>query len=161
MKLVRRNRDERFPKLSAKFNMYDVVGEEPTELLMQAFAQNRWPFPMTLYIESMSSEQEAILNTPLLIEQIRSINKNLYVTEAGWQREYRLAYTVQIVNETMLVQIFSELFYVAQQNYQFALTNEPNLYYHGYSMTTSSETIEILCADFDGQGAFLLTMKEE
>ncbi|MCT6926183.1 hypothetical protein [Metasolibacillus sp.] len=52
---------------------------------------------------------------------------------------------------------FHELFYVAEQNFVFALTNEPSLFYKGYNLTTASDTIEIVTADYDGQGVIFMT----
>lgn len=161
MKLVRRDKDKRFPKLGDRFFTYDIISEQRTEKLMQAFVKNRWTFPLTLYVESTSADKEAILRVPLPIKEMRSINKIIYVTPKGWQREYIPAYMLQIEDEAMLEQAFTELFYVAEQNFLFALSNEPSLIYHGYSLTTTSETVEILSADYDGQGAIFMTMKEE
>lgn len=161
MKLVKRSKDQRFPKIDERFFIYDIVSDLHTEQLMKSFAQQRWSFPMTLYMESMESDKEAILSVPLPIKEIRSIHKNLYVTPSGWQREYIPAYVLQIEDENMLELAFQQLFYVAQQNYRFVLSNEPSLYYHGYHLTTKSETVEMISADYDGQGAVLLTMKGE
>ena len=85
----------------------------------------------------------------------------MYVTATGWQREYIPAYMLQIENESILKLAFEELFYVAEQNYLFALTNEPSLFYQGYRLTTTSNTVEIITADYDGQGAVFITRKEE
>lgn len=161
MKLVRRDKDKRFPKLGEQFCTYDIISEQRTEKLMQVFVKNRWTYPMTLYVESMSADKEAILSVPLPIKEMRSINKIIYVTQAGWQREYIPAYVLQIEDEAMLQEAFNELFYVAEQNFLFALTNEPSLFYHGYHLATTSDTVEILSADYDGQGAIFMTMKEE
>lgn len=160
MQLVQRDEDKRFPKLNEHFSYYDIVCDGSTEKMMQSFAQNRWAFPMTLYFESTSIDKEVIFSSPLPIKEIRSIKKSMYVTATGWQREYIPAYMLQIENESILKLAFEELFYVAEQNYLFALTNEPSLFYQGYRLTTTSNTVEIITADYDGQGAVFITRKE-
>lgn len=161
MKLVRCDKDKRFPKLGEQFCTYDIISEQRTEKLMQAFVKNRWTYPMTLYVESMSADKEAILSVPLPIKEMRSIKKIIYVTPTGWQREYIPAFVLQIEDEAMLKQTFEELFYIAEQNFLFALTNEPSLFYHGYHLATTSDIVEILSADYDGQGAVFMKTKEE
>lgn len=117
---------------------------------------------MTLYFESYLDEQDALLNGPLPVKEMSSIKKILHCSTKGWQREYIPAYVLQIDNETMLKQAFEAFFYVAEQNFLFALTNETSLFYKGYSLTTTSNTVEVLIADYDGQGAiFMTTNKEE
>lgn len=160
MRLVQRGKDRRFPKLNEHFSYYDILCDGSTEKMMQSFTQNRWVFPMTLYFESTSIDKEVIFSSPLPIKEMRSIKKSMYITSTGWQREYIPAYVLQIENESMLKKAFTELFYLAEQNFLFALTNEPSLFYQGYSVTTTSDTIEILTADYDGQGAVFITMKE-
>ena len=161
MKLVRRDKDKRFPKLGDRFFTYDIISEQRTEKLMQAFVKNRWTYPMTLYIESTSADKEAIMSVPLPIKEMHSIKKIIYVTLEGWQREYIPAYVLQIEDEMMLKQALEQLFYVAEQNFLFAITNEPSLFYKGYSLTTTSDTVEILTADYDGQGAVYMTTNKE
>lgn len=161
MRFVQREKDRRFPKFNERFSYYDILCDGRTEKMMQSFAQNRWAFPMTLYFESTSADQEVIFSAPLPVKEMRSINKNIYVTSTGWQREYIPAYVLQIENESMLKKAFAELFYVAEQNFLFALTNEPSLFYQGYSVTTMSDTVEIITADYDGQGAVFITKGKE
>lgn len=127
MRLVLRDKDVRFPKLGEQISVYDIISEQPTEKLMQAFAQSRWAFPMMLYFESTPDEKDAVLNVPLPVKEMRSIKKIIYVTPEGLQREYIPAYVLQIDNEKMLEQALEELFYVAEQNFLFALANEPSL----------------------------------
>lgn len=159
MRLVQRDKDRRFPKLNEHFSYYDILYDGRTEKMMQSFAQNRWIFPMTLYFESTSIDKEVIFSLPLPIKEMRSIKKSMYVTTTGWQREYIPAYVLQIENESILKLAFEELFYVAEQNFLFALTNEPSLFYQGYRVTTTSNTVEIITTDYDGQGAVFITMK--
>ena len=157
MRRVLRGKDVRFPKLGEHFSVYDIVSDEQTETM----AQSRWTFPMTLYFESTPAEKESVLNVPFPVKEMRSIKKIIYVTLEGWQREYIPAYVLQIEDEMMLKQALEQLFYVAEQNFLFAITNEPSLFYKGYSLTTTSDTVEILTADYDGQGAVYMTTNKE
>lgn len=156
MQLISRQHDVRWPKLP-QLDVYDVVDDEPTEQRMQLFVRNRWSFPMTLYIEAHSSDEEALLKLSLPLQKMCPIKKNLYVTRKGWVREYIPAYKLIIEDEELLKEAFHELFYVAEQNFVFALTNEPSLFYKGYNLTTASDTIEIVTADYDGQGVIFMT----
>lgn len=79
----------------------------------------------------------------------------------SFHREYVPAFVLQIDNEAMLEQALEEFFYVAEQNLFFALTNEPCLVYKGYHATTTSETVEILLADYDGKAVIFLTNSKE
>lgn len=161
MRRVLRGKDVRFPKLGEHFSVYDIVCDEQTETVMKTMAQSRWTFPMTLYFESTPAEKESVLNIPLPVKEMRSIKKIMYVTLEGCQREYIPAYVLQIEDEMMLKQALEQLFYVAEQNFLFAITNEPSLFYKGYSLTTTSDTVEILTADYDGQGAVYMTTNKE
>lgn len=156
MQLISRQHDVLWPKLP-QLSVYDVVDDESTERRMQQFVRNRWSFPMTLYMEAHSSDEETLLNLSLPLQKMRSIKKNLYITNQGWVREYIPAYKLIIEDEEILKEAFHELFYVAEQNFLFALTNESSLFYKGYSLTTTSDTIEIVTADYDGQGVIFMT----
>lgn len=161
MRLVPYKKDVRYLKLGDQFSAYDIVSEEQTEAMIQTFAQSRWSFPMTLYFESYPDEKDAILNVPLPVKRMRSIKKIIHFSTKGFQREYIPAYVSQIDNETMLEQALEEFFYVAGQNFLFALTNEPSLTFKGYHLTTTNEKVEILMADYDGQGAIFITSSKE
>lgn len=155
--LVKSLKDVRFPKIDARFFTYDLLSEQRTDMVMQSFIKSRWTFPVTLYIECIDDVRAVTLP----VKKIRSIKKMMYVTAQGWQREYIPAYAIQLDDEAMLTEAFAAFFYVAEQNFLFALTNEPSLFYDGYSVTTTSNTVEIITASYDGQGAVLMTMKEE
>ena len=161
MKFVPYKTEVRFLKIDDRFTVYDIVSEQQTPIVMQRFAQSRWTFPMLLYFESHPFEKEDILNVPLQVEQIPSKKKMISFSMKGFHREHLLAFVVRIENEAMLEQALAEFFYVAEQNLLFALTNEPCLFYKGYHVTISSQTGEILLADYDGQATIFLTKSKE
>lgn len=162
MKFVPNKNNVRFLKLDDSFSAYEIVSEQQTPIVMQTFAQSRWTFPMTLYFESYSFEKDEILNAPYPVKEMASIKKIISFSTKGFHREYLPAFVLQIENEAMLEQALEEFFCVAEQNLFFALTNEPYLTYKGYHVTTTSETVEILFADYDGQAAiFLMNSKED
>ncbi|MEK4386193.1 hypothetical protein MKZ25_10335 [Solibacillus sp. FSL W7-1464] len=161
MRLVPYKKDMRYLKLGKQFSAYDIVSEEQTEAVMQTFAKNRWAFPMTLYFESYPDEKDAILNTPLPVKEMLSIKKILHFSAKVFQRERIPAFVLQIDNETMLEQALEEFFYVSEQNFLFALTNEQRLIFEGEHLSTNSDKTEILIVDYDGQAAIFITSRRE
>lgn len=161
MRLIPYKNNIRYLKLNDSFSAYDIVSDQQTEIVIQTFAQNRWAFPMTLYFESYPDEKDAILSAPLPVKEMPFIKKIIHFSTKGFQREYVPAYVLEIDNEKMLEQALEEFFYVAEQNFLFALTNESSLFFKGYNLATTSETVEILIADYDGQGAIFCTGSEE
>ena len=116
---------------------------------------------MMLYFEVYPDEKDTILNVPLHVKEVPSIKKVIRFTAEGFHREYLPAFVLQIDNEAMLEQALEAFFYVAEQNLLFALTNEPALSYKGYHVTPTSETVEIVIADYDGQGVIFITTSKE
>lgn len=156
MKLVDHKGKIRFLQLDESFKQYDIVSEMETPDLMQYVARNRWKFPMTLYFEAYG-ETEEILGTALPVQQVPSENRIITLSLKGVRKVELPAFTVQIENETALKEAFDEFFYVAEQNHFFALANEPCITYEGENPTVYTQNAEILLADYDGQGAFLIT----
>ena len=161
MRLVPYKKAVRYLKLDDRFLAYDIVSEQQTEGIFQTFSQKRWMFPMTLYFESYPDEKDAILNTSLPVEEIPSIKKILHFSIKGFQREPIPRFVIQIDNEMMLKQALEEFFYVAEQNFLFVLTNEQRLLDESEYLTTNSDTMELLIADYDGQGAIFITSSRE
>ena len=149
----------RFLQLDESFKKYDIVSEMETPDLMQYVARNRWNFPMTLYFEAYG-EIEEILGTALPVQQVPSEKRIINFSLKGLRREELPAFTIQIEDEAALKEAFAEFFYVAEQNEFFALTNKPCITYEGEHPTVHTKNAEILLADYDGQGAFLITIKK-
>lgn len=156
MKLVDYKEKIRFLQLDEPFKQYDIVSEMETPDLMQHVARNRWNFPMTVYFEAYG-ETEQILDTALPVKQVSSEKRIITLSLKGVRRVELPAFTVQIEDEVALKEAFDEFFYVAEQNHFFALANEPCITYEGEHPTVHTQHAEILLADYDGQGAFLIT----
>mgnify|MGYP003397261572 FL=1 len=156
MKLVDHKEKIRFLQLDEPFKQYDIVSEMETLDLMQHVARNRWNFPMTVYFEAYG-ETEEILGTALPVQQAPSKKRIITLSLKGVRRMEIPAFTVQIEDEAALKEAFDEFFYVAEQNHFFALANEPCITYEGEHPTVYTQNAEILLADYDGQGAFLIT----
>ena len=156
MKLIEYKGKMRFLQLDESFKQYDIVSEMETPELMQHVARHRWNFPMTLYFEAYG-ETEEILGTTLPVQQVPSEKRIITLSLKGVRRVKLPAFTVQIEDEAALKEAFDEFFYVAEQNEFFALTNKPCITYEGENPTVYTQNAEILLADYDGQGAFLIT----
>ena len=157
MKLTTYNGKMRFLQLDKSFNKYDIISEQEAPVVMQHVAKNRWSFPMTLYFEAYPNEKDEILNAPLPVQQVPSEKRIINFSLKGMRREALPAFMVNIENEALLQKAFVEFFYVAEQNHFFALMNEPCITYKGQDATICSHTVEILLADYDGQGAIFIT----
>ena len=158
MKLVDYKEKIRFLQLDEPFKQYDIVSEMETQDLMQYVARHRWEFPMTLYFEAYDFDKEMILKTKSIqVQQAPSEKRIITLSLKGVRRVELPAFTVQIENEAALKEAFDEFFYVAEQNHFFALANEPCITYEGEHPTVHTQHAEILLADYDGQGAFLIT----
>ena len=156
MKLVDHKEKIRFLQLDEPFKQYDIVSEMETPDLMQHVARNRWNFPMTVYFEAYG-ETEEILGTALPVQQVPSEKRIMILSLKGVRKVELPAFTVRIEDEMALKKAFDEFFYVAEQNHFFALANEPCITYEGEHPTVYTQNAEILLADYDGQGAFLIT----
>ena len=156
MKLVDYKEKIRFLQLDEPFKQYYIVSEMETPDLMQHVARNRWNFPMTVYFEAYG-ETEQILDTALPVKQVSSEKRIITLSLKGMRRVELPYFTMQIEDEAALKEAFDEFFYVAEQNHFFALANEPCITYEGEHPTVHTQHAEILLADYDGQGAFLIT----
>ena len=156
MKLIENKGEIRYLQLDKSFKIYDILDEMETPDLMQYVARNRWKFPMTLYFEAYG-ETEEILGTALPVQQVPSKKRIITLSLKSARREELSAFTVQIEDEVALKEAFAEFFYVAEQNHFFALANEACITYEGEIPTVYTQNAEILLADYDGQGAFLIT----
>lgn len=156
MKLIEYKEKIRFLQLHESFRQYDIVSEMDTPDLMQHVARNRWQFPIMLYFEAYG-EIEEILSAALPVQQVPSEKRIINFSLKGLRREELPAFTIQIEDEEALKEAFTEFFYVAEQNHFFALVNEPCITYEGEHPTVHTKNAEILLADYDGQGAFLIT----
>lgn len=158
MKLIENKSEIHYLQLDKSFKIYDISDEMETPDLMQHVARNRWNFPMTLYFEAYDFDKEMILKTKSLqVQQAPSEKRIITLSLKGVRRAELPTFTMQIEDEAALKEAFDEFFYVAEQNHFFALANEPCIIYEGEHPTARTNNAEILLADYDGQGAFLIT----
>lgn len=160
MRLVKMKEKIRFLQLDDSYKQYDVVADQQASELMQQLAQNRWNFPMTLYFEAYGEKDEILATKSVQVQQVPSENKILtFSLKEGIRRAELPAFMVQIEDVVALNMVFQEFFYVAEQNFFFVLTNMPCIKYEGEHPTVQSLDAEIIMADYDGQGALLITNK--
>lgn len=135
MKLVESTRDIRFLTVPQHFTQYELVTAQETEEVMQMFIQERWSFPVYLYVESMD-EAENILG----IQAVPTTNTYMSMSLKGIQRKKLHTYTIHIESERALQQAFEAFFYVAEQNFLFVVASEPCIQFEGDEAIVTSVT---------------------